>query len=538
MLRVLLCTLSTTLLFLTAFAQDDAQIPGFGVAHHDVGGNGSTAPWPWQIYKSSPFNPPVMEIKTNGGSLAPGYIVTTQANFRSNVTGAKEAAPLIMTDKGELVWNGPIVNSTNLRVQNYKGEPVLTYWSGLSTAGGNVGHGYGNVTVLDTSYNVIGTVCPDLQVTIPGNETFDCKLDLHESFMTDRDTILVSAYNATPYDLTSVGGPKDGWTFDSLFFEIDPISNEILFRWSSQEHVPITHTHQPRNGVGANSSFPYDWFHINAVVNIGDHYLINARHTWETYLVDSKGNLVWTINGETGGDFGPLPDDAHFRWQHFARPHNVTNSSIAISWFNNNNQAVDNGTNPSNGLELVLPLPASNVSSRRLQTTVRLDDPEQHIFADSQGSYERDLYGTGNGFIAYGQISVLKEFGPDPTGNDVRWTARLGADNSVQLYRGYKQIWHATPTTKPSLVIEKNHNASAGGIAAYGYVSWNGATDVTGWTVYAGESSARRDLKKIGTVGYRGFETRFNVGSGSSCIRVAAVVNCTEGAQSEVICLG
>ncbi|KAF2234535.1 hypothetical protein EV356DRAFT_446480 [Viridothelium virens] len=506
--------------------------PGPGVAHNEVGGNGSTV-WPWQIYKSSSFTPPVMDITTNGKPLAPGYIVTTQSDF-SAVPAIKAPAPLIMTDTGELVWNGPILNATNLFVQTYENQQVLHYWSGLSTAGGNVGHGYGNVTILDTSYNVIATVCPHVELNIPGNQTFDCIVDIHESFLTDRNTMLVSVYNATPIDLSPIGGPVHGWGFDCLFLEVDPKTNDVLFTWSAQDHVPITHTHQPRNGAGANESFPFDWFHINSVVNIGDNYLVNGRHTWETYLVDSKGNIIWTINGDTGGDFGLLPEDAHFRWQHHSRPHNVSNSSVSISWFNNNNQAFDNGTNPTVGLELLLPLPPSNLSSASVQTIRHLVDAKDNLYVDSQGSYEVDLYGTGNGFITYGEIPVMKEFGPDTSGADVRWTGRVGGDNLVQLYRGYKQIWHGNPTGKPSLVVEKNNATDCP--AAYGYVSWNGATDVTAWAVYEGSSSG--NLTKAGDVGFKGFETKFNVDADARYVQVAAVVNGTETTKSEVQRLG
>lgn len=76
-------------------------------------------------------------------------------------------------------------------------------------------------------------------------------------------------------------------------------------------------------------------------------------------------------------------------WQHYARPHNVTNSSISLSWFNNNDAlGVDNGTHFTTGLELLLSLPPSNTS-----TTTRalkyLSDPSDPIFADSQGSLSR-----------------------------------------------------------------------------------------------------------------------------------------------------
>ena len=217
-----------------------------------------------------------------------------------------------MTDAGQLVFNGLIVNATNFRHAVYKGKNILTYWSGISTAGANIGHGYGNVTFLDTSYDEILTVCPKLGLVTPDNTEYSCEADLHESFTTDRDTVIVSAYNATQTDLTSIGGPKDGWIFDCLFFEIEPETGKILFQWSAIEHVPVTASKQPLAGTGLNQSVPWDWFHINSIVNIGDEYLVNSRHTWTTFLLTSQGEIIWQIQGNTGGDFGPLPENGHF----------------------------------------------------------------------------------------------------------------------------------------------------------------------------------------------------------------------------------
>lgn len=174
--------------------------PGPGVEHHEVGGGGNTTIWPYQIYKSAPFNPPVWEINATGEALAPGLLFITPSDF-STVDVVKQPAAQIFTDEGQLVWSGPTANSTNFKWQYLDGEPTITFWSGVSSAGGNTGHGYGNVTLLDTSYDLKAVVCPDFNLTVPGEETFDCQADLHESYLTDRNTILVSAYNATPADL-------------------------------------------------------------------------------------------------------------------------------------------------------------------------------------------------------------------------------------------------------------------------------------------------------------------------------------------------
>lgn len=259
--------------------------------------------WPYQVFKSSPFNPPELEITTDGQPLSPGLLFITPDNIN-------DTAPLIMTDAGQLVWNGPMTNANNFRVASYEGKTILTYWSGSSTSRGN---GYGNVTFLDAAYNEILNVCPQFGLVTPDNFTYPCQADLHESFVTDRNTLLVTAYNVTETDLISVGGPSNGWVLDCLFFELDPKNGDIIFRWSALEHVPVSETKLSfAGGGGFSQSDPFDWFHINSVVNIDDHFLVNSRHLWTTYLVTTEGDIEWTLQGDTGGDFGALPSDGHF----------------------------------------------------------------------------------------------------------------------------------------------------------------------------------------------------------------------------------
>lgn len=283
---------------------------GPGAESHTVGGNATGPVWPWQIYQSSPFNPPELQITSNGERLAPGLLLITPSNF-SPVNAIKEAGPIIMTDAGQLVWNGPSSNATNFRVTKFEGADILSFWSGVSTAGANIGHGYGNVTFLDTSYNTILTLCLDFGLVSLNDTQYQCQADLHESYVTNRNTIIVTAYNATPADLSSLGGPSDGWIFDCLFYEIEPRSGNIIFQWSAFEHVPVSQSKMPLGSTGSKDA-PFDYFHINSVVNIGNTYLVNSRHTWSTFLVSAKGDIEWTIQGDTGGDFGPLPENGHF----------------------------------------------------------------------------------------------------------------------------------------------------------------------------------------------------------------------------------
>jgi len=500
--------------------------PGPGVESVELGGGNDSTYWPFQVFKSAPFNPPVWEINATGEPLAPGLIFTTPSDF-SNEQIVKQPAPQIFTDQGQLVWSGPTSNSTNFKWQYLHGEPTLTFARGFSTAGGNVGHGYVNISFLDTSYTYLNVLCPNFNLTIPGNETFECQADIHESYITDRNTLLVTAYNATPADLTAVNGSSNGWVFDCLFFELHPKTGEILFRWSALEHVPITESHQPLRSSGS-AAQPWDFFHINSVVNVGDHYLVNSRHTWTMYYLGPQGEVAWRFNGETGGDFGPLPDGGKFRWQHHARVHNVTNTTFDMSIFNNNNQALDNSSShPTDTLVYHLPFQPNNATPPLLKRRLQNDQP---LFADSQGSYQASL-SNGNQFVTFGQLPLMKEYGPAVDGSDLRWTARAGPDGLTQLYRGFKKEWHATPSYPPSLVVLPSNETQH-----HGYVSWNGATDVTGWNVYEGESDEK--LFHVGRVGFRGFETRFDVACWARYVQVGAVVNGTEVKRSDVVRVG
>ncbi|KAK5312876.1 hypothetical protein LTR93_011147 [Exophiala xenobiotica] len=433
-------------------------------------------------------------------------------SYGTSIPATKEQAPLIMTDTGDLVWSGPVEMTANLRVQTVNGSPVLTYWSGQGTAGASqiVGHGFGEVVVLDTNYTTLYSVCPEISFNLPPNVTADCVADIHESYITSRDTMLVTAYNTTPADLTSVGGPKNGWVLDSLAVEVNITTGEVLFSWSPLAHLPLNHSKYSLSGAGVNQS--------------------NPRHYWSTFLVNPKGEILWEINGLTGGDFGELPDGGTFSWQHFARVQQLNSSQALISWFANNNDLTGQpNAKPSTGLTLLVTLPPNPSSPPVLYTNY--SDPESPIDAWSQGSFS--YLPNGNRFLGYGSNAVIAEYGPrgsdpDSTEGQVRWTATFGYGNIVSSYRAYKQVWHATPATDPDLVVLQ---ATANDTLAHcaesstwrGYVSWNGSTDVTDWIVYTG--STHTTLTATGQACKAGFETAFVVPQGAAFVQVGAVEN-------------
>ncbi|KAJ5220224.1 hypothetical protein N7468_009428 [Penicillium chermesinum] len=458
--------------------------------------------WPYQTFVTEPdFHPPIFDIEKNEEAIAEGLILfTPSTESRANIAAKELASAMIMTDDGELVWNGDTAKpQTNLFVQQLDGRPVLSHWRGT---GSNTGHGYGSTTIVDDTYSAIYEICLQGDFVTSDGTSHDCYNDLHESFITDEGTILVTAVNATTANLTSVGGPPDGWIWDTMFYEIDVKTNETVFRWSPYEagisFNQSKATFSSGDAGDGTKGTPWDWFHMNAVQRIGNKYLVNSRHTWSTYLLDSKGGIEWRIDGGDGGDF-VLPFADLFRWQHHARGYNLTDSSVEIHWFNNNNTNWDNTTTTS-GLKLSLDLKEKTATLLEV-----FEDPTDPIYTDSQGSFWP--LPNGNTLIGYGSIPKIKEFGPD--GNP-RMTLTFGENDLVMSYRSYRQIWHATPHYPPK----------ACGSDKVVYMSWNGATDVTDWVVYGG--SSRESLSQLGKVAKDGFENSFNLESFAAYVRVEA----------------
>ncbi|KAI6780955.1 uncharacterized protein J7T54_003097 [Emericellopsis cladophorae] len=487
--------------------------------------------WPYRTFKSSAWMPPNMTITRNEGALAKGYYIFTAKNRRHSGV-LVQSAPVIMTDDNELVYahDGPY-GANNFRVQEVNGKPHLTVWLGESVTG----HGYGQFYTIDETYEVqtslfSGNVA--LQSLGAGKKAPGLS-DFHEQEMTERGTVYMVAYNNTQVNLTSIGGKEDGWLSDSLIYEVNMTTGETLFTWSAKDHIPLEASKLPiKSYMGDGSKgHPWDHFHINSVQEIGENLLINSRHTFAMYLLSRKtGEVLWELSGRgEGGDFGPLAEADRFKWHHQARAHNVTEDGMTISIFDNHNMQEDNDTAPTRGLVLRVDLPPDASKPPTVLSSVRGDEP---FYVGSQGSYDPALE-NGNQLMCYGPVPVIQEFGPN---GEVRWEGRFGRDDTVQSYRAFKSEWHATPADwDPRLHVEKIHDsARQDEQQVEGYVSWNGATDVTGWNVHVRRGGA---WSNMGRADRKGFETVFRVAAPEGCVVVGAVMDGVEVRRSNEVCL-
>lgn len=415
--------------------------------------------------------PPTVRITTPARGVAPGYLVLAPKN-----TGGPDG-PMIVDNTGGVVWFDPDRPGevTDARVQQYHGQPVLTWWEGASKHG----HGQGSYVLMDNSYHVIARV----------RAGHGYQGDLHEFRVTDQGTALITAYRKEPRDLSALGGPRHGSVFDGVAQEIDIATGRVLFEWHSLDHVPLSESYLPLGHSGT-SADPYDYFHINSVAPGPDgSLLISSRHTHTVYDVDRHdGSVRWRLGGRHS-DFRMGPG-TRFRWQHDVQ----TQPDGTITIFDNG----DNGSDPD-------AQPVSRALRLRLDTTtmratlVHAYPQPDGLSARSQGNVQ--VLADRHVFVGWGNTGTFTEF--DSAGR-VLLDGGLGGGDDSDSYRAYRMAWTGHPTDPPVAAATTRQNGDS-----TVWVSWNGATEVAGWQLLTGPAPDRLVPNRISV--RSGFETRIPV---------------------------
>jgi Arylsulfotransferase (ASST) len=231
--------------------------------------------------------------RTSG--TAPSYV------FLALKEGAGEHGPMILDDRGQLVWFEKYITARDFKVQRYRGRPVLTWWEGSIV----FGHGVGEYVIFDDSYREIARVRA-------GN---GFRGDLHEFLITPEDTALLTAYAEVPADLSSAGGREYGAAWEGIFQEVDIETGEVLLEWHSLEHVGVDESYVLPS---EDPAYVYDYFHINSIdVDHDGNLLASARNTWAVYKIDPEsGEVLWRLGGKKS-DF-EMGDGTRTAFQHDA----------------------------------------------------------------------------------------------------------------------------------------------------------------------------------------------------------------------------
>lgn len=443
---------------------------GYGIARW-AGGGGGASP----VFLSEPgLDPPQSDVVVPAGGTAPGFVFAAPWNHGG------QRGPMILDNTARPVWFHDVgtKSAANFKVQQYRGEPVLTWWEGKVVT---PGYGKGDYVLMDATYREVTRVRA-------GNGFSG---DLHEFLITPAGTALFTAYQPHPADLSSIGGSKHGVLLDSYFQEVDIASGRVLFEWQASRHVALNESYlAPPSG-----SQPYDFFHINSIDPDGDgNLIISARHTWAVYKIDrSTGEVIWRLNGKLS-DFAMGPQ-ARFAYQHDARSH----PGDMLSIFDDGGGATNVETR-SRGLVLAL-----NVVARQARM-VRSYYPDPSFVTTSQGNVQ--LLPDGNAFVGWGEKPYFSEYGSH---GQLLFVGKLPPAGS---YRAFRFPWTGRPQHGPSIAAQRASN----GVSVH--ASWNGATDVARWEVLAGRSSGA--LQPVGSSAREGFETTLHAMTNGDHVAVQA----------------
>ena len=421
-------------------------------------------------FRSRPdLTPPVMSVtKARGAALAPGHLFVTAGG------------PLILDDQGSPIWVHPLTGkaATNLRVQTYHGQPVLTWWEGQTS----VGYGAGEYVIADTSYR-------ELRRVRAGNGE---QGDLHEFVITPQGTALFSVYANASADLTPVGRSGSGPVLQGIVQEVDIDSGAVVFEWRSLDHVGLDESHSQLPAVGQ----PFDYFHVNSVeVDRDGNVLVSARNTWTVYKLDRQsGAVLWRLGGKQSAF--AMGSGTAFEWQHDAR----RRADGTLTLFDNG--AAPNVETLSRGLVLSLDERAGTAALLRQYT-------HPAILAASQGNLQ--TLPNSNVLVGWGAEPYFSEFSEEGTLLlDARFPAGVGS------YRAFRCPWTAQPTEAPAVAA-----VDAGGGRVDVYASWNGATEVARWEALAG--SAANKLRVVGSAPRTGFETTIPAPTAAALVAARAL---------------
>ncbi len=424
----------------------------------------------WEFVTRPDLTPPRIDVRSTDAAgadeIAAGDGLVFLGVKDQREKGAPMNGPVIVRADGTPVWVAPQGDTRwtyDLRVQEYDGEPVLTWWRGNTFP---FGYGEGEWVLMDTSYREIATV------TTP-----DTHADFHDGTLTEDGTALLISYPVVAQDLTELGGAADGYIRSSKVYEVDVASGKVLLEWDMLDHVPLSDTEaelDPEEGEAGTEEAPFDPFHVNSVSEDDDgDLLVSARNTHAVYKLGREdGDVEWILGGKSS-DF-ELGDGVAFAWQHDAE----RQDDGTLTLFDN--EAAPEIGEESRGLRL-----AVDTDTMTASLVTEYLPPDGRL-SESQGNLEQMDDGTV--FIGWGSHPFYSHYTAD---GELLMDAELAGGIS---YRAYLMDWVGSPTEPPKFFLT---DGSA-------YVSWNGATEVDSWRFVAGDD--RDSAQEVRTVRADAFE--------------------------------
>ncbi|KAF1360596.1 hypothetical protein EJ07DRAFT_115600 [Lizonia empirigonia] len=336
--------------------------------------------------------PPQMQINKNETGLADGLVFIGMNGEPTSGQNWPTIYDFSQNKMGTLVWTANYTEPFDFKTQTYKGQLVLTFWSGTLENG----YGRGSYYILNQSYVEIA----HFQANRFGNDMGD----IHEFTITSDDTAMIPIYHAIPWNLTEAGGIENGWLFENTFQEINIETGETVFEWNASTHIGINESYNSLpEDVGRAEDSPWDYFHINSIEkDANGDYLVSGR------VMDCDQTRMTLF------DNGPTDDIAYSR-------------GLLLD-VNQNDMTVKLIQDFTNGAK----------TFAQFEGSLQAIDPSNE---------------TTNYLIGYGSQPYFAELNSN---GDVLLDVQFGKTNAVNAYRAYKLPWQGKPLTKPDVHWDKD----------------------------------------------------------------------------------
>ena len=353
---------------------------------------------------------------------------------------------LILSPEGQLVYYRSVAD--DLSAFDFKPQPngMLSYFSQKDS----------KFYLMDSHYQQVGSYQAGNGYTA----------DLHDLQILPNGNALLMAYDDEAVDMSQVvpGGSKKARVTGLIIQELDP-SRNVIFEWRSWDHVAFA------DSTASLTADKIDLVHGNSLALANDgNLLLSSRNLSEITKINLQtGAVMWRFGGKANmfRFLGGQP----FAYQHDGRQ--LPNGDITVF----DNQGTTQDPAASHAIEYKLDVSA-------MTATVVWDYVHTPpVFATFMGNNQR--LPSGNSFISWGAPYTKQDF----TYNSMTEVAPDGhvlfdltLDQPYVSYRAFRYPWQGSPDTLPTLAFK----ADGDGITL-GY-SWNGATAVAGYKVYAGNS--------------------------------------------------
>lgn len=403
-------------------------------------------------YHTLPDDFPTFAVTSSLTSTIDGYIFSSPFQWPRGEPGASYL--LVMDNQGEPVFYRRFPGS---RVYDFKKQPngQLTYFDDTND----------QFVVLDSSYNVVESFGAGNGYTA----------DVHDLELLPNGHALFMIYDPQPVDMSAIvpGGSPTATVVGLVIQELDA-SRNVVFQWRSWDYFDITDTSVDLTAERI------DYVHGNAITQDTDgNLLVSNRHFDEITKIDREtGEIIWRLGGKKN-QFTFLEGALPFFHQHDIR--RLENGNISL---------FDNRTGQAFPYSRAVEFTVNEEELTISQAWQFRNTPDTYSFA--MGNAQRlpngnTLIGWGT---AYPSISEVSEDGEK--------VFELTYALPYTSYRGFRFPWEGEPSDEPVLVLEP-------GLENTLYFSWNGATDVTSFNIYAGSNSQPNIL--INNQMKDGFET-------------------------------